>query len=188
MILSICAQQIDEYSFSVWNTVSSQTYIDAGIDILNDVTAATLSFQRVNGVGDLVTLDIIADWNYLFLTGGLTISFTDFGLALINGYAYFPDAMYTITITYTYLGTQYTASITVGFLKIIKNIVYQQMMKANWKKELACSCGCDAYNTTERKWNYFQVLDWAAELCLLSQWDYTLKALYVLTGTDYEFE
>ena len=96
--------------------------------------------------------------------------------------------MYEIRIEYVYLGTTYSASTTVGFLKIIKNIVYQQMMKANWKKELACTCGCDSYNTTLRKWNYLMMLDIAAQLCLTSEYETTLLALYKLTGTDHEFE
>jgi len=186
MILQICATEIDEYNFSVINTVSTQNYILAGIDILNDVTAAELSFQLVNGVGDIVTVDILSNWQYLFSTGGLTLTFADFGVADINGFDYFYDGLYEIIITYTYLGVEYTAATTVGFIKIIKGIVYQQMLKSNWRKELTCNCGCDNYNSTERKWNYFQILEWAAELCLVDYWDTILQSLYKLTGTDYD--
>lgn len=189
MILSICARQNTEYDFSVWNTVSTQSYVNAGIDILNDVTAATLSFNKVNGdAADAVTVDIIAYWQYLFTDGGLTINFADFGLTEIFDLDYFADWMWEVEITYTYLGTDYTASITVGFLKIIKNIVYQQLMKSNWRKELSCNCGCDPYNSTLRKWDYLQNLQMAAELCLVAEWERLLLALYKLTGTDHPFD
>lgn len=187
MIVSLCAQQLSEYEFSVWNVTSTQTFENAGIDILTGVTAATLHFQKVNGEGDDVTVDIIDQWQYLFETGGITINFADFGESEINGFTYFPDWLYTVTINYTYDGEEYEAAVTVGFVKIIKNIVYQQMMQANWKKELSCSCGCDPYNTTLRKWNFLMMLDIAATLCLISEYEYTLLALYKLTGTEHEF-
>jgi len=188
MILAICAQQIDEYSFSVWNTVTTQTYAEAGIDLFT-VTEATLFFKKVNDLAaNEVSVDISDDFQYLFATGGLTINFEDFGEDLINGFDYFPDWMYEIRIEYTYSGTEYSAATTVGFLKIIRNIVNQQMMRSNWKKELSCSCGCDNYNSTLRKWNYLMMLDIAAKLCLISEWQYTLLALYKLTGTDHDFE
>lgn len=116
----------------------------------------------------------------------MQIDFEDFGLDLINGYAYFPDAMYSISITYTYDGNSYTASTTVGFKYKINNIVIQMMQQSNWKKELGCSCSCDAYNSVLRRWEYLYNLDIAAELCLISEWEYTLEALYKLTGTTYE--
>ena len=188
MILSICAVQLDEYSFSLWNTVSTQTYTEAGID-LSTVTDATLYWKKVNDTAaNEVSLDISDDFQYLFEDGGLTVNFEDFGLDAIYSEEFFPDWMYEIRIEYVYLGATYSASTTVGFLKIIKNIVYQQMMKANWKKELACTCGCDSYNTTLRKWNYLMMLDIAAQLCLTSEYETTLLALYKLTGTDHEFE
>ena len=188
MLLNICLQEVNETSFTVWNTVSQQVYTEAGID-MTTVTTATLYFGRVNGeTADEVSVDIGDLFQYLFTDGGLTIDFEDFGEDLINGYAYFPDGLYTVRIVYTYDGNSYSASATVAFMKLIKNIVYQQMMKANWKKELSCSCGCDPYNTTLRKWEYLYNLQIAAELCLISEFDYTLKALYKLTGNTYEFE
>ena len=187
MILAICAQQIDEYSFKVWNTVSVQTYEESGID-LSGVTSATLFWKKVNDEAENeVSVDISDVFQYLFTDGGITVSFEDFGLDTIYGETYFPDWMYSVTIEYTYNEVEYDASITVGFLKIIKNIVYQQMMKSNWKKELSCTCGCDSYNTTLRKWDYLMSLDIAAQLCLVNEYEKTLLALYKLTGTEHEF-
>jgi hypothetical protein len=187
MILQICASQIDEYSFTVSNTVSQETYDDAGVDWAT-FTNVTLKFSKVNGDGDEVSVDISSTFQYLFEDGGLTINFSDFGLDEINDYAYFPDWMYEITIEYTYAGDEYSTSVTVGFLKIIKNIVYQQMMKSNWKKELSCNCNCEPYNTTLRKWNYLMMLEIQSELCLINEYLLTLQALYKITGTDHEFE
>lgn len=189
MLLQICSTQISEYAFSVTNTVSDQTYADAGVD-LSTVTDATLFFKKVNDVeANEVSVDISDTFQYLFETGGMTINYTDFGLDEINGVAdYFPDWMYEVRIEYVYAGNEYSASVTVGFLKIIKNIVYQQMMKSNWKKELACTCNCEPYNTTLRKWNYLMMLDIASTLCLINEYISTLQALYKLTGTDHEFE
>ena len=187
MILSICANEVNDTSFVVYNNTSQQQYDSSGID-LSTVTTATLTFSRVNEVGDVVTFDIGTIFQYLFEDGGMTVDFEDFGEDLINGYDFFPDGLYTVKITYTYDGNSYDASTTVGFKARISNYVYQQMQQSNWKKELACNCGCDAYNTTLRKWEYLYNLDIAAELCLIAQFDYTLKALYKLTGFTYEFE
>ena len=64
MILSICAVQLDEYSFSLWNTVSTQTYTEAGID-LSTVTDATLYWKKVNDTAaNEVSLDISDDFQY----------------------------------------------------------------------------------------------------------------------------
>lgn len=186
MILSICGQQVNDTSFVVYNNTSQQMYDQSGIN-LTTVTTATLTFSRVNESGDVVTTDISSTFQFLFTDGGLTISFTDFGEDLINGYAYFPDAIYTITITYIYDGAQYTASTTVGFKARIANIVTQMMMQSNWKKEISCSCACDPYNSVNRRWEYLYNLDITSELCLLSEFQYTLEALYKLTGTTYEF-
>lgn len=189
MILSICAQQVSEYSFNVFNTVSVQKYADAGINLPDDATNITLSFKKVNDtLANTFTIDFNDQFPYIFTSGGAEVSFTDFGLDEMNGYDFWFDWMYTVTITYTYLGVVYTASTTVGFLKIIKNIVYQQLMKSNWKKELSCSCGCDPYSTTLRKWDFLRMLQISAELCLISEWQYTLLALYRLTGTEHETE
>ncbi len=188
MLLQICSNQISEYAFTVTNTVSQQTYTDAEVD-LSTVTVATLFFRKVNDDEENeVSLDISDTFQYLFEDGGLTVNFSDFGLDEIYGLTFFPDYLWEVRIEYTYLGDEYSASVTVGFLKIIKNIVYQQMMKSNWKKELACTCNCEPYNTTLRKWNYLMMLDIASTLCLINEYTSTLMALYKLTGTDHEFE
>lgn len=190
MILQICSQQVDEYGFKVFNSVSVQTYANAGINLPDDATNITLSFKKVNDtITNTFTIDFNDQFPYIFTSGGAEVSFEDFGLDTINGYDYFFDWLYTVTITYTYDGVVYTASTTVGFLKIIKNIVYNQLMKSNWKKELSCnSCGCDPYSSTLRKWDFLRMLQISAELCLISEWEYTLLSLYKLTGTDHETE
>lgn len=188
MLLQICSNQISEYAFTVTNTVSTQTYADAGVD-LSTVTDATLFFKKVNDItANEVSIDISDTFHYLFEDGGLTINFVDFGLDEIYEQTFFPDYLYEVRIEYVYDGNTYSATVTVGFLKLIKNIVYQQMMKANWKKELSSTCNCEPYNTTLRKWNYLMMLDIASELCLVNEYTTTLQALYKLTGTDHEFE
>jgi len=186
VILTICANEVNDTSFVFYNNTSVQQYTESGID-LSTVTNAVLTFSRVNDVGDIVTTDISLTFQYLFTDGGLTIQFEDFGEDLINGYAFFPDALYSISITYTYDGVSYTASTTVGFKARISNIVYQMMIQSAWRKELSCSCACDPYNSVNRRWEYLYNLDIAAELCLIAQFEYTLLALYKLTGTEYEF-
>jgi hypothetical protein len=191
MLLQICGSQIDEYSFTVSNTVALQTYIDAGVD-WTTFTNVTLKFSKVNETTPLLQLDISDIYEYMFLTsdqdGLLTINFSDFGEDTFNGETFFPDWLYTVTIEYTYAGDEYSTSVTIGFLKLIKNIVYQQMMQSNWKKELSCNCNCEPYNTTLRKWDYLQILDITSDLCLINENLLTLQSLYKLTGTDHEFE
>jgi len=186
MILTICGQEVDEYNFTVWNNTSQMQYTQSGID-LSVVDTATLYFSRVNNVGDEVSLDIGDTFQFLFATGGLTVNFNDFGETLINGFSYLPDSIYTIRITYVYDGNLFEAATTVGFKKIISNVVCQQLQQSDWKKDLSCSCGCDSYSTTLRKWEYLYNLDISAQLCLLAQFDATLRALYKLTGQEYEF-
>ncbi len=187
MILTICASQVDEYNFTVWNNTAEQQYIQSNID-LSSVVTATLYFSRVNSQGDEVTVDIGDTFSFLFTTGGLTLNFDDFGETLINGYTYWPDSVYTITIKYVFDGILYEAATTVGFKKLISSVVYQQLQQSDWKKDVSCSCGCDSYSTTLRKWEYLYKLDIAASLCLLTQFDVILKALYKLTGQEYEFD
>ena len=191
MILQICANQISETAFTVSNTVTQETYNDAGVD-WNTFTNVVLKFTKVNETTPVLELDISDRFEYMFSTstqdGKLTINFSDFGEDTFLDLDYWADWMYTVEVEYTYLGDEYSASVTVGFLKIIKNIVYQQMMKSNWKKELACTCNCEPYNTTLRKWNYLMMLDIASTLCLINEYTSTLMALYKLTGTDHEFE
>ena len=192
MILQTCCNQIDEYSFTVSNTVSAETYVDAGVD-WTTFTNVTLKFSKVNEeTTSFLSVDISDRFEYMFQTsvqdGLLTINFSDFGVATFNGETFWPDYLYTVTVEYTYAGNEYSTSVTVGFLKIIKNIVYQQMMKSNWKKELACTCNCEPYNTTLRKWNYLMMLEIQSELCLINEYLLTLQALYKITGTDHEFE
>ena len=135
MILSICGQQVNDTSFVVYNNTSQQMYDQSGIN-LTTVTTATLTFSRVNAVGDIVTTDIGTTFQYLFEDGGLTIDFTDFGEDLINGYSYFPDSLYTITINYTYDGEAYSAATTVGFKSTITNIVFQQSQQSKCQNVL----------------------------------------------------
>lgn len=187
MLLQVCSSQIDQYSFTVTNTVSQQTYDDANVD-WTTFTNVILKFTRVNETTPALELDVSDQYQYMFESGGMTINFNDFGVDTFLDLDFFADWLYTVEIEYVYDGDTYTASTTVGFLNIIKNIVYQQMMKSNWKKELACTCNCEPYNTTLRKWDYFKTLEIASELCLINEYLTTLQALYNLTGTTHEFE
>mgnify|MGYP001274468512 CR=1 FL=1 len=188
MILQICMAQVSDTSFTVWNTVSQQTYQNAGID-LSSVSTAVLYLNRTNGdAADEVSVDISSEFQFLFTSGGLNLDFTDFGLDTMFGYAYWPDGLWTVRIEYVYDGNEFEAATTVGFKKTISNIVYQQLMQSNWRKEISCNCGCDPYNSTIRKWEFLYNLDIAAELCLLDQFYTTLKALYRLTGVEYEYQ
>jgi len=188
-ILRLCTTQIDECNFNIKNITPQQTYDDLGIDLTDgSVTAATLSFRKYNDtVANTVTIDILADWAYVFQCTGLNINITDFPELTFMGYDYFPDWMYQTIITYTYNGTEYTDTVQKGFLKRIYSVVEQQMMQANWKKELACTCGCESYTTTLRKWNYLQMLGIAENLCLINEFQTILLSLYKITGTIHEY-
>jgi hypothetical protein len=207
MILAICASQVDEYAFTVSNTVSQQQYDNAEVD-LSTVTEAVLYFKKVNDVdANRISVNIgsgedesestttttaeegvvINDFGYLFEDGGMTVHFEDFGEDTYNGYDYFPDWMYEITIKYTYDGIEYAATTTVGFKAIINRIVYQQMLQANWKKELACYCNCNNQNSTLRKYNFLMMMEAAMEQCLVNEYLTILKSLYKTTGTIHEF-
>lgn len=183
MILRVCVQQVDRYSFTVTNITSIQSYTDAGIDYTT-FTNAELCFKKVNDVVDNeVCINISdADFQFLFADGGLTIDIADFPDGEFMGCTYFLDWMYEINITYTYDGTEYETSATVGFRDIILHLVYQQMLQANWKKELACTCTCENWSSALRKFNYLMMMDIAAENCLVNEYLTILSALYKLTG------
>lgn len=184
--LTICLTQNDEYGFKLTNTTPQQTYDQVGVDWAT-FTNLSLTFRKVNDTANQLTLDISANYGYLFESGGLNIAFEDFGEALFNGYAYFPDWMYEAIITYTYNGTVYTASATTGFHKLISNIVYQKTKQSDWKHELAYDCNCEKSNTTLRMWDYFWQMRTASTLCLINEYLNLLKALYKLTATTMEF-
>ena len=186
MILQICASEITEYQFKVYNTVSDQTYADNGVDYTT-FTNGVLTFKKVNDTSSVSINLTYTELQYLFATGGLTIDFADFGEDTINGFAYFPDWMYTISIAYDYNGTTYTASASVGFKVIITRTIGQQMLQSNWKKELACNCGCDSYSSTLRKFNYLMMMGWDADYCLINDYLTNLQALYKLAGLTHEF-
>ena len=184
--LTICMTQVDEYSFNITNNTSQQTYDDLAEDWAT-YTSISLRFRKVNDSKNELTLDITADFHYLFETGGLTVNFEDFGEATFNGYAYWPDWMYEAIVTYTYNAVVGTASVTTGFHKIISNIVYQQTYQSDWKKTLSCTCNCEKSNSVLRKWHYLQMMTISAALCLVNNYLDMLKALYKLTDTTQEF-
>jgi hypothetical protein len=184
MIFRFCAQQIDRYSFNIWNITSIQSYTDAGIDYTT-FTDVELCFKKVNDVEENEVCITIsdADFQFAFAEGGLTIDIADFPDGEFMECTYFLDWFYELTITYTYDSTEYTASNTVGFRDIILHIVYQQMLQSNWKKELACTCTCENWSSAIRKFNYLMMMDIAAENCLVNEYLTILSALYKLTGT-----
>lgn len=183
-ILSICASEVDEYKFKVWDTTTDQAYADSGID-LSTVTAASLLFKDLK-TGTTYTIDILNDWAYV-LGDGLTINILDFPNNKMGDYEYFPDWTYSITIQYTYNSVQYSSSKSIGFRHIISNIVYQQLQQSDWVKEMKCGCGCEKYSTSFRKFDYLNGLEIASNNCLLAQYTDILLALYKLTGTTHEY-
>jgi len=187
MILTHCAYAIDEYSFRLKNATAQQAYDDAQVD-WNTFTNVRLQFSLVNDTENVLELDISDSFEYLFeCNGGLVINFDDFMVDTFNGYDYFPDALYQTKILYVYNGVEYTSVVSTGFKPIISRIVYQQVQQADWKKELHCSCDCMDNNSVLRKYHYLQMMQISAELCLINNWYDMLKALYKLTGTNYEF-
>lgn len=186
MLLNPSVTQINKYSFLVKDLTTDQTYAAAGVD-LSTVTAATLTFKKAyQSSTESVTIDIFSDWSYV-LADGLTINVTDFPNNQFNGYDYFVDWFYSISITYTYNSKSYTKTATVGFRKIINDVVIQQLQQSDWVKELKCGCGCEKYSTTWRKFDYNRLLETASANCLIVQYQELLLALYKLTGTTHEY-
>ena len=186
-LLNPSVTQINKYSFLIKDTTTDMTYADAGVD-LTTVTAATLTIKKayLPDNDSTVTLDILNNWAYM-LTDGITINVDDLPNNLYNGYAYFPDWMYSFTVTYTYNGTSYTKTRIIGFAKIIRNVVMQQLQQADWVNELKCSCGCEKLSLTQRKFNYLKLLTIASEECLIVQYQEILLALYKLAGQTHEY-
>jgi hypothetical protein len=183
-LLSICASQVNEYSFKVWDTTLQQTYDDAGIN-LDTVTAATLEFKDLK-TNLTYTINILSDWEYV-LGDGLLINILDFPNDKMGEYEYFPDWMYDLTVKYTYNSVEYSSSKTIGFRSIISNIVYQQLQQSDWVKELKCGCGCEKYSSAFRKFDFLDKLELASIHCLITQYEELLLALYKLTGTTHEY-
>jgi len=186
-LLSICCTQTDEYNFVIKNNTLAQAYDQAGED-WETYTNITLKMTKINETTPALELDITSNFEYLFDCTGLGVAFEEFGESTFNGYAYWPDWLYTFTVTYTYNGTVYSTSYSVGFHALISRIVRQQSMMSNWKEEMACNCNCEKYSTLMRKWDYFWSMRVAAELCLIDEWHELLLALYKLTQTEHEFD
>jgi len=186
-LLTHCTTEIDEYSFRLKNNTAQQVYDNAGED-WNTYTNITLKIYKVNDSSNYLEMDITSDFAYMFTTLGLVINFTDFAEATFNGYDYFPDWLYTTSITYTYDGTEYTDSYTIGYHAIISRVVIQDTKQSDWKEELSCSCSCEKYNTVLRKWDFFWQMRVAAELCLINEWLRLMQSLYKLTATTHEFD
>lgn len=183
-ILSICADQIDEYKFKVFDTTLQQAYDGASID-LTTVTAAYLDFKDTK-TGITYTLDILSDWSYV-LGDGLLVNILDFPNNQMGNYDYFPDYYYEIKVRYTYNSVEYSSTKGIGFRKIISTIVYQQLQQSDWVKELKCGCGCEKYSSAFRKFDFLDKLEIASNNCLIVQYEEILLALYKLTGTTHEY-
>ena len=189
MILRHCIIQIDDCSFRVKNTVAQSTYDDAGVNLKGSkLTAAKLYFKKINDSdANAQVIDLLSNFEYLFDCNGLVIDVSDFTDDKWMGNEFFPDWMYETKIIYTYDGVEYTDSTTTAFMARIKNIVYQQTIQSNWKKDLACTCGCEDYNSVLRKWNWNNLAEVAAELCLINEFLTMLEGLYKITGTTHEY-
>lgn len=183
-IFSLCAQQVDEYKFKIFDTTLQQAYDDASID-LSTVTAASLEFKDLH-TGDIYIIDITSDWSYV-LGDGLLVNILDFPNNEMGGYEFFLDWMYNLTVKYIYNSIEYSSSKTIGFRAIISNIVYQQLQQSDWVKELKCGCGCEKYSSAFRKFDYLDKLELASNNCLIAQYEEILVALYKLTGTKHEY-
>lgn len=183
-ILNACVTQIDKYSFKVWDTTTEQMYAEAGID-LTSVTSAIVIFKNLYNE-ETYEITVTDDWAYI-LGDGLTINIVDFPGNKMDGYTYFPDYMYEITVQYVKSGRTYTSTRTIGFRAIITDIVFQRLQQADWVMELKCGCGCEKYNTSMRRFNYLRGLEMASENCLIADYIEILFALYKLTGTDHEY-
>jgi len=186
-LLSPSVSQINKYSFLVKDTTTAQAYTDAGVD-LTTVTTASLVIKKayLPDAGSTYTIDISSNWAYL-LGDGITINVTDLPNNLFDGYAYFPDWMYSISVVYTYNSTEYTKEVIIGFRRIIKDVVMQQLQQADWVQELKCGCGCEKYSTSFRKFNYLDGLEIASDNCLTAQYQEILLALYKLAGQTHEY-
>ncbi len=185
MFLNICFWQNDEYSFTIKDNIPLHVYDDAGVDRMS-FTDVVLTFRRVNDDGNELTLDITDKLEYLYDCKGLTINFDDFGQDKFNGYDYCYDYLYEGNVSYQYDGKEYNTSYTRGFHALISRVVYQQTLRSDWKKTLACTCGCEQQNSTLRKWHYLQMMRTTAELCLINEWLRMLEALYKITGQVHE--
>lgn len=186
MIFQHCCWQIDEYSFKLKNTVSQETYDNSQVD-WNLFTNIVLRFQRVNDQDNVLEVDITDRFHYLFTCNGLVVNFLDFGEETFNGHDYFPDWLYTTTISYVFNGTTYTDVVTTGFRTLISRVVYQQTQQSDWKNELGCACNCENHASVLRKWHFLSMMKIAAELCLINQWFAMMKSLYKITRTEHEF-
>lgn len=187
MLLTHCSWALDEYRVRLKNNTSQESYDNAGVDY-NTFTNIRLRIHKVNDPDNYLELNITERFLYMFqCQGGLVVSFDEFGEDEFNGYDYFPDWLYETKILYVYNGTEYTSSVTTGHRPIISRVLYQQLQQADWRKELQCDCNCTDYNSTLRKWHYLQMMNVAAEICLINQWFRMMKALYKICGVDHEF-
>jgi hypothetical protein len=185
-LLNACTRQIDKYSFLIWDTTTQEMYDAAGIDLTSNVTAARIDFTDLR-TGTTYAIDILSRWSYL-LGDGITINIaTDFTGGVMGDYNYFPDWSYTIAVVYTYLGTEYTSSKTIGFRAIVSNVVYQETQQMDWNEELKCWCGCAKESLTSRKFNYLRALEKASNNCLITQYNTILLALYKITASTHEY-
>lgn len=171
--IQIYVEQVDKYSFLVKETLHEVPAVStASVKFLNPYTA------------EEVTIDVAARWAEI-IDNGTIINISEFPDGKMGDYDYFPDGVYNVTLEAND-GAAYESKTTVGFSKIIQDVVAQQAIQSDWKTELNCSC--EKYSTTFRKFNYLKNLEFAANNCLWDEYQEILEALYKLTGTTYEYE
>lgn len=183
MILQLCVQQVDKYSFTIKDITTSEMYAGAGISLASQVTAATLQIKNLYD-NSTTTINVLSKWPYI-LTDGATVNIVDLPNNTFGGYDYFPDYMYEFTLSYTYAGRPYSSSQSVGFRAIISSVVYQQLKQEDWKKTLGC--GCYKASLSLRKFNYLKGLQYASENCLVQDYITVLLALYKLAGEEHDY-
>lgn len=171
--IQIRVEQIDKYSFTVFETLGEvPTVTSAILKFFSPFTQLTYE------------VDVTAKWPQIISANGGVVNISEFPGGLMDGYDYFPDGTYKVTMDVD-TGT-YTSTINIGFSKIIQDIVAQQATQSDWKLELSCSC--EKYSTSFRKFNYLKLLEFAEANCLIDEYQEILEALYKLTGTPYEYQ
>lgn len=165
-------EQIDKHSFRAKETQGEvPTVTNAVLHFKNNYTNSTYDF------------DVTSKWAQM-IANGAVINISDFPAGKMGDYDYFPDGIYTATLDVD--AAVYQSKVSALFHTIIKDVVAQQTIQSDWKKEMNCSC--EKYSTMFRKFNYLKMMEFAEETCLFAEWQDILNALYKLTGTKNEYK
>ena len=156
--------QIDKYSF-----LAQETLLE-----VPTVTSAVLHFENPY-TEEVYDIDVTSKWAQMIVNGAV-VAISDFPSGKMGEYDYFPDGIYNVTLDVD--SQTYESTVAAPFDAIIEDVVAQQTIQSDWKTELNCSC--EKYSTMFRKFNYLKMLEFAAQTCLLAEWQEILEALYKL--------